>query len=253
MSSQSLLDFWKEEASRAAGGTPFSHLQGRYRKGSLPWDFRRKADDFLRPGVRLLELNGGNGEFLLSLSHSRGAMSMTAETPPQLAFCEKWLASLGVAVKAWVPGWGEPLPFPAGSFELVLCRRGFYDLEEVARVLRPGGFFVVQQAGGQQSRQLALRLLGRCPLPADYNLENQLPKFRKAGFRVMLGDQAYPQGRFLDLGALCFYAVGSPEEFPGFSVDCCKASLEALQRELETRGFVPQEGHSFFLVAKKRG
>lgn len=252
MSSQSLLTLWKEEEARAKEGTPFSYLRGRYQESPLPWDFQRKVEDFLRPGVRLLEIGGGRGELLLSLRCPKKKMSITSEAPSDLAFCRKWLVPLGVTVEGWACGSGEPLPFPENSFQLVLCRRRFYNLEEVARVLRPGGFFLVQQAGGQQNRRLAEKLLGYCPLPADYNLENELPKFQKAGFRVVLGDQAYPQGHFLDLGALCFYAAGSPGEFPGFSVDRCEAPLLALQRELEGRGFVPQEGHRFFLIAKKR-
>ena len=36
----------------------------------------------------------------------------------------------------------KPLPFADNSFDLVLNRHDFYDVNEVRRVLKPGGYFI---------------------------------------------------------------------------------------------------------------
>lgn len=84
------------------------------------------------------------------------------------------------------------------GFDLVTAYHTDYDLNEVARVLRKGGFFVTQQIGGRN-----------CPDMPDYNLENQGPKLEAAGFRMMYSHQGYYRGedgilqhRFIMIGKL---------------------------------------------------
>ena len=85
-----------------------------------------------------------------------------------------------------------------------------------------------------------------------FNLENELPRFRQAGFRVMQSRQAYGEGRFLDVGAVVFQASVCPWEFPGFSVEVCKDTLFQMEEQVERLGFVPNLEHRFLIVAKNR-
>lgn len=124
----------------------------------LPWDYGRKMRDFIRPGVRVLDI------------------SPEAEAFP-------FAPGDPVDVARWT---GEaPLPFAAGSFDLVISYHGPYSPEEIARVLKRGGFFVTEQVGGMDAWE---------PGAPDYNLENEGPKLREAGFRLMWRHQAYPLG-----------------------------------------------------------
>lgn len=140
---------------------------------ALPWDFSAKVREFLKPRTRLLFL--GEGEDLLPLGRPPELTALAGGEP----FCP-YLAPLGVRTVPYDPEAG-PLPFEDGSFDLAVAWYAPYDLEELYRVLRPGGFFLTQQAGG-----------GEGLAPPDYNLENQGPRFRGAGFRVMYQNQAYP-------------------------------------------------------------
>lgn len=72
------------------------------------------------------------------------------------------------------------IAYEADSFGLVTAYHTSFDLGEVARVLKKGGFFVTQQIGGRNR-----------PGMPDYNLENQGPKLEAAGFRMMYSHQAY--------------------------------------------------------------
>lgn len=76
-----------------------------------------------------------------------------------------------------------PLTPEDGPFDVVLWYHVPYDVGEIGALLKPGGFFLTEQTGGA---------------PPDYNLENQAPLFREAGFRVVYADQCYEGGhRFI--------------------------------------------------------
>ena len=83
-------------------------------------------------------------------------------------------------------------------------------------------------------------------------LENELPKFREEGFRVMYSNQAYPASKFLDVGAVVFHASVCPWEFPNFSVETCQEALLGLQSQLERYQFIPNREHRFVVIAKNR-
>lgn len=151
-------------------------------KTPLPWDFTGKVRDFLRPNVRLLDLNAGDGGFLLSLGHPIGLVGAVLWQQKGYSRCLKRLAPLGAVVR-----WCEDpcrLPFADHSFDVAVSWHGVYDLNEVARVLAAGGFFITEQVGGMDAWQ---------PGRPNYNLENELPRFKAAGFRVMGCHQAYPE------------------------------------------------------------
>lgn len=234
-------------------GWEFSHLKNRYEVSPLPWDYRERVREFLRPGVRLLDMGTGGGELLLTLRHPYELTSVTEGWAPNVELCRKRLEPLGITVREYDSERGGPMPFDDDSFDLVLDRHESYDLTEVRRVLKKNGFFLTQQVGGENNLPLIQQLCSGFPGNyVGFNLENELPKFRNAGFRVMRSDQAYLEGRFLDVGALVFQASVTPWEFPGFSVDNCQEVLFRFQDMVERQGFVPTLEHRFLIVAKNR-
>ena len=253
MDCEQLLSQWREEAARGMSGWDFSHIQGRCTVEPLPWDYPQVVREFLRPGVRLLDMGTGGGELLLTLGHPYALTSVTEGWEPNLALCQKKLAPLGITVKYYDSEKGMPLPFPDDSFDLVIDRHESYDLSEVRRVLKKNGFFVTQQVGGENDLPLIRRLLPGYPGSfVGFNLENELPKFRAAGFRVLQSLQSYGEGRFLDVGVVVYQMSVCPWECPGFSVDRCQDALFQLQEQVEELGFVPTLEHRFLIVAKNR-
>ena len=253
MKKEECIAQWKaEEAAAVMTGWDFSHLDGRYQEGPLPWSYREKVLDFLKPDSRILDIGTGGGEFLLSLRHPPELTSITEGWEPNLRLCQQRLVPLGITVKSYDADRKEPLPFEDDSFDLVLDRHESYDLGEVYRVLKPGGFFLTQQVGGSNGMALS-RFLGLADSRTleRFNLENELPRFRSAGFRIMYRNQCYPEDRFLDVGALCWYCRIIPWEFPGFSVDACLDRLLLLQQRLEQDGFIANREHRFILIGKK--
>ena len=141
MSREELLAQWREEANRGMKGWDFSHIQDRYLVDPLPWNYVERVKEFLRPGVRLLDMGTGGGEVLLSLRHPYQLTSVTEGWEPNLELCRKKLSPLGITVKSYDSEKAPALPFGDDSFDLVIDRHESYDLAEVHRVLKNGGFF----------------------------------------------------------------------------------------------------------------
>ena len=58
----------KEESIAHIRGWDFSHIAGRYTEETdLPWDYQRIIFDYLKPEMKLLDIDTGGGEFLLEL------------------------------------------------------------------------------------------------------------------------------------------------------------------------------------------
>lgn len=193
----------------------FSASNG-WEREPLPWSWREKVLDFRKPDDRLLELSPGDGTFLSSLRHPRALCTFL----PQPEF---------------------PLPFEENSFDLVLDNGGEYDLSEVHRVLKPGGFFLTQQCGGEHLLSLRRLLSLRALKPPDYNLENELPKVQKAGFRIMYRSQAYPVLRLSSVEEALAYFPEKEQEF-----------RPRLEEFFAGHSFLETEEHRFLIIAKKR-
>ncbi len=253
MKKNELLRLWQgEEEAAQMHGWDFSHLRGRYEEArDLPWNYRAVVAQHLRPEMKLLDMETGGGEFLLSLGHPLARTAATEGYAPNVALCEKTLRPLGVDFRAAQSG--GKLPFPDESFDLVINRHGAYDVQEIRRVLKPGGVFVTQQVGAQNDRELVELLCGALPLPfPSQTLAAQQQVFEAAGFLLLDGQEYHGRIRFGDVGALVWFARVIPWEFPGFSVESSLDGLWKAQQLLEEKGRIDGTTHRFLLVARKK-
>lgn len=247
-----LLRLWKAEEKIAhIHGWDFSHIEGRYaQEGDLPWEYGALVREYLRPEMKLLDIDTGGGEFLLSLGHPHENTAATEAFAPNVALCRQVLGSLGVDFRE-ARGEG-PLPWPDNSFDIVLNRHGSYCAQEYFRVLRPGGLFITQQVGAMNDRELVDLI---CPGVSEHVEGNWLSdaraEFEAAGFAIVREGEAFQPIRFFDIGALVWFARIIEWEFVGFSVDTHFDRLLEAQRVLQENGSVDGRAHRFLLVARK--
>lgn len=244
---------WLAEEERAQiHGWDFSWIEDRYcEEGDLPWEYRDVIGKYLRPEMKLLDIDTGGGEMLRSLGHPYKNTAATEAYAPNVALCMQTLGPLGVDIRE-ARGEG-PLPWPEGSFDIITNRHGSYSAKEYFRVLKPGGIFVTQQVGAMNDRELVDLL---CPgVSASFDgryLADARAEFEEAGFEIVCGDECMRPIRFFDVGALVWFAKVIEWEFIGFSVEKNFEQLCRAQEILEETGSVDGRCHRFLLMARKK-
>ena len=251
MNTNELIKRWKAEEEIAhIHGWDFSHIDGRYmEEDDLPWDYREEILRYIKPEMRILDIDTGGGEFLLSLNHPYENTAATENYPPNVDLCRETLLSLGIDFRA-ANGKGV-LPFEDASFDMVINRHGDFNPDEIHRVLKPGGFFITQQVGAENDRELVDLLCGQIDLPfPDQYLKIAMDRFSKTGFEILDGRECFRPIRFYDVGALVWFARIIEWEFSGFSVDSCLDRLLQAQSILDESGVIEGSIHRFVLLCR---
>ncbi len=252
MKENELIKDWKAEEEIAhIHGWDFSHIDGRYMEDTnFPWNYRQVIGEYLNSDMKLLDIDTGGGEFLLSLGHPYKKTAATENYPPNVQLCKEILLPLGIDFRQ-ADGNGK-LPFYDNSFDVVINRHGDFNPWEIYRVLKSGGIFVSQQVGAENDRELVELLCGELPLPLPEQYADKVANaFQKAGFSILRQEECFSPIRFYDVGALTWFARVLPWEFIGFSVDTHIQNLMKAQHILENEGYIEGKTHRFLLVARK--
>lgn len=243
---------WRaEEAQARIHGWDFSPIRGRFEEEhDLPWSYEKIVREHLRRDDMLLDYDTGGGEFLLSLGHPPERTAATEGYPPNAELCAKRLPPLGINFKVCADP--AAIPWPDGTFDIILNRHGSFHAPELFRLLKKGGVFITEQVGGDNDRDLVERVLPGTEKPYPHlNLREQRASFEAAGFRILRAEEAYRPILFYDAGAFVWFARIIQWEFPGFSVDRCLEGLLDMQAEIEARGEIRGTIHRYLIAAEK--
>ena len=106
MDQNELISAWKAEEEIAyIHGWDFSHIDGRYtEQDDLPWDYRSVIRQYLRPEMKIMDIDTGGGEFLLSLNHPHKNTAAMENYPPNVELCKEVLLPLSIDFR---PGDGK--------------------------------------------------------------------------------------------------------------------------------------------------
>ena len=223
-----------EAETTAFEGWDFSRLGDRLVAEPPPWDFAEIVAGAAARSSTMLDMGTGGGEWLSSLRVRATFTVATESWPPNVRVASARLATAGVPV-VWTEGapdnqGQEPtdptgrLPFRNGAFDLVSNRHESFRAHEVARVLRPGGVFLTQQAhsGSRQFHEL----LGTEPPGVD-ELEPDVvaAQLRGAGLTIDEAEVGTATTVFADIGALAWYLRSVPWAVPGFTVPAYREAL----------------------------
>lgn len=246
-----LKKYLLSEEQQSFKGWDFSYLNGRWENERISWDYTRILNQYRKNTDMLLDMGTGGGEFILNLGHPHHLISVTEGWQPNLLLCKERLEPLGITVK--YVDVDDKLDYPEEEFDLVLNRHESFDAAEVYRVLRPGGYFITQQVGSQNDRDLVEKLLGSIPLPfPKHDLGHNTELLQKAGFTVLEQMEEMSQMKLYDLGAVVYFARQCVWEFPGFSVEKCFEQLKRLGEEITQKGYLANREHRFLIAARKQ-
>jgi SAM-dependent methyltransferase len=243
---------WETELAAPTHGWDFSDLDGRVTSDDPPWDFEEVCRAQLRVSSRVVDLGTGGGEALLRLADVLPADTTATEGwPPNVRVATRALATRGIPVLDWdadrVPF--QPLPVPAGRFDLVLDRHESYAVPEVARVLAPGGVFLTQQVGSDDARELSTWFSGRSVRRTDWSLAEALREFEGSDLIVERAEEWWGCYLFADVAALMRYCSKVPWDLPvGFRV---RAHADELLRLQESLPFTVTQ-HRWLVRARRR-
>lgn len=246
-----LIESWKAEEAQPFIGWDFSYLDGRMLTEQPPWSYSARARELMRESTSCLDIATGGGERLLSMSDSWPETVVATEGyPPNLELASRRLEPLGVRVVRLDNDEYTPMPFEDYEFALVLNRHGALYVDEIARILEPGGRLLTRQVHGLWAQDL-LAAFDATPQWPDAAPEKYVPWLQSAGFNVL--DVKDWSGRlvFTDVGSVVYYLKAVPWLVPGFSVASHTDHLMALQKTLETQGELAYEARNYLIEAER--
>jgi SAM-dependent methyltransferase len=201
----------------ARQGWDFSPV--RERRDPVPWDYVEVVHRYLRPTDRVLDVGTGGGEKLLSLAPCFGTGTGIDASSEMIETALEHQASASISNVSFDVMRAEDLHFSDNAFDVVVNRHCTVDAGECYRVLRPGGFFITQQVGPRNTRNICA-LFG-CGPGGQYeqdttqNLLVLAEAFRALGGCVICSAEYDVRYWFLDVASLLFWhqAVPIPEDF----------------------------------------
>lgn len=240
-----------EAANQPFTGWDFSFVvdAGRMVETPTPWSYASVLLPYLWQAESMLDMGTGGGEFLSRLQPLPARTAATEGWEPNIPVARERLEPLGVRVHQVTDD--EQLPIADNEFDLIINRHESYSASELLRVLKPGGYFITQQVGGDNDNDLN-RLLG-APLMSEYlhwNLAYAVDELESAGFEILYQAEADMVTRFYDIGAVVYYLNAIPWQIEDFSVGRYRDRLYDLHQRIRQDGYVDIAGSRFILIAR---
>lgn len=239
-----------EALAHSFSGWDFGYVAGRMVEHAPSWDYRQRVLTKMAGVESLLDLDTGGGEFLSSLQPLPPHTTATEGYAPNVPVARAKLEPLGVRVVA--THGNAALPFEANEFELIINRHGSFEAKELHRLLKPGGWFVTQQVGGQNYAGLNEALGDTAGYTyKDWTLAAAREGLAAAGFDIVEAREEFPLVEFFDVGAMVYYLKVVAWQVRDFSVETYRARLKAIHAEIEARGKFEVKAHRFLVAARK--
>ena len=230
-------------------GWSFSYLEGRHSSEDLTWDYTKEVRKLIPDAQTMLDMSTGGGEFLASL----------APLPEKTYATEAWEVNVPIArenlkqygVKVYTVEDQHNLPFEDNTFDLIINRHGSLNVPDIYRTLKPKGIFITQQVGGANNIHLNELLDAPPPVYGDERLDKRVQELTVAGFDLIQVEEAFPEERYFDIGALVFYLSVIQWQIEDFTTEKYRQQLGKIHNMIEQDGFLATLAHRFFIKAQK--
>ncbi len=254
-----VLEWLRHEYAAPFEGWDFSYLDGRcveIRTTEKPWSYDDLCVEAMRSATSVLDVDTGGGERFSSFLEA-------VDRPVRACATEGWGPNVPIARERLRPFDVEvieaekgPLPFAAGSFDLIINRHGLFESADCFRLLRAGGTVITQQVGSDTNREFVAALalppdLAEGPANERWDASVATALCGSAGLVVDRAAENRYQNRYLDAGAVAWYLKAVPWTVDGFSIDTHAERLLDLHRRIERHGHFDTTFHEFLIVARR--
>ncbi|MBI4926624.1 MAG: class I SAM-dependent methyltransferase [Anaerolineae bacterium] len=247
---QEFLDEVHEAWTAPFSGWDFSWLEGKYEEAVIPWDYMAMAREKMKGVQSVLDMDTGGGERFSTLAPFPPYTCATETYEPNIPIARARLEPLGVQVFAPVDDAHQP--FADDSFDLVLNRHGSYDVNELRRILKPGGRLLTQQVGGQNEMGLNELLQDEVFFEYAYwTLDYAVNQLKQAGFKIVQARDSLAEARFYTIGAVVYYLRIVAWQVEGFDPSHFMQRLYLMQQIIERDGWLQTNEHRFLIEAQK--
>ena len=244
-------DLLAEGASVPVEGWGFSWFEGRATEERPPWGYARLLAERMATAHAALDIDTGGGEVLAQIPHPPLVLVAAESWVPNLAIAQRNLAPLGASVVA--VGEDGDLPFPAGTFDLVVSRHPVATRwDEVARVLAPGGTFLSQEVGAGSVRELTDAMMGPQEVSMSRDPRWAVAEAEAAGLEVVDLRTAALRMEFYDVAAVIVFLRKVIWTVPGFTVDAYRPQLAEMHERIQADGPFVAHSQRFLIEARNR-
>jgi SAM-dependent methyltransferase len=239
-----------EGGSVPVEGWDFSWFEGRATEERPRWGYSGLLARRMGGAAAALDIQTGGGEVLAQIPRPPPVLAATESWPPNIAVARQNLEPLGASVLE--VGDEEDLPFPPGSFDLVVSRHPTVVLwKEIARVLQPGGTYLSQQVGAGSNRELTDFMMGRQPVSRARSPRRAVAQADAAGLVVTDLREQTLRVVFHDIGAVVYFLRKVLWTVPGFTVDGYRERLARLHDLIEADGPFVSHAQRFLIETRK--
>ena len=240
-------------------GWDFSWFDGRATEERPRWGYSRLLAERIGRAEAVLDVETGGGEVLAGAlrtaahhtgGHRPAVLAATESWPPNLEIARRNLAPFGGVVAEVADD--ADLPFPAGSFDLVVSRHPVEVLwSEIARILRPGGTYLSQQIGAGTNRELYDFMMGPQPVDPSRSAQVAYAEATAAGLDVVdLQEQAL-RVEFFDVAAVVHFLRKVVWTVPGFTVAGYREPLTRMHEHIRANGAFVCHAQRVLIEARK--
>jgi SAM-dependent methyltransferase len=245
-------DLLAEGAAVPVEGWDFSWFDGRATEERPSWGYARLMGERMARASAALDIQTGGGEVLAGIPKPPPTLMATESWPPNVEIATRNLRPLGGVVA--VAEDDADLPFPDGSFDLVVSRHPTVTVwPEIARVLRPGGTYLSQQIGAGSVRELRDVLMGPHDESDSRSTRRAVAAARAAGLDVVDLREQSLRMEFFDIAAVVYFLRKVFWTVPDFTVERYRDQLAALHERIQSDGPFVAHSTRFLIEARKRG